>query len=485
MSSEPRKPNAEVFRTSENENGPFPNFGKSTPAFSEPRKTGNNRFRTSETEKEEGSDRRKRPHTHVVGVGGVGMNAVAQLLARDGFRVTGSDRFLDQGTRLPVLEGLERLGVELTPQDGSALTAETRRLVLSTAVEPDNPERVAAASLGIPEAHRAEILAGFASRGPLAAVAGTSGKTTCAGWLGWTLAACGLDPNLVNGGGVSGWGAAGLPGNVRRGPDAHWWVVEVDESDRSLLRFHPRIALINTITADHHPLEETVELFRAFARQVEETVVCGPGVRDLLRGDPGIRARLVDAGAPEESPLPGAHNRRNAASVKAMALACGADPAKVDAVLGEFPGVERRMERCSPRGAAAVYDDYAHNPEKIAAALRAARPARGRLFAVWRPHGFAPLRQNLEATADAFAANLRAEDEAWILPVFYAGGSAPRGVDAPDLVAAIRKRGATAKALDDYPETVPLRPEDALLVMGARDPALPVFARKIGQMNHE
>lgn len=425
--------------------------------------------------------RGKRAHVHVAGVGGVGMNAVAQLLVRDGYRVTGSDRFLDGGTRLPVLEGLARLGVELTPQDGSALRAETHRLVVSTAVEPENPDRVAAAALGIPEVHRAEALAAFARRGPLAAVAGTSGKTTCAGWLGWTLEACGLNPNVVNGGGVRGWAADGLPGNVRWTGGGNWWVVEVDESDRSLLRFSPRVALINTISADHHSLEETVALFRRFAGRVEDTVVCGPGVRAHLQGAPGIRARLVDAGPPVDSPLPGAHNRRNAAAVRALARACGAEAAAVDAVLGKFPGVERRLERCSPAGGPAVYDDYAHNPEKIAAAIEAVRPGgEGRLFALWRPHGFAPLRENFAAYVEAFATSLRAGDEAWILPVFYAGGTAPRGVEGAELARALRERGVKASALPGYPEEVPLREKEVLLVMGARDPELPAFARRMG-----
>ncbi len=426
------------------------------------------------------SDFRKGDHVHVSGVGGVGMNAVAQLLVSAGCRVTGSDRFLDQGTRLPVLEVLERAGVELVPQDGSALTAATRALVISTAVEADNPERVSAKTLAIREWHRAEVLAALAGPGPVVAIAGTSGKTTCTGWLAWVLTACGKQPNMVNGAAVPAWRTEGQPGNVRLTHPDHPWVIEVDESDRSLLRFHPKVALINTLTEDHHSMAETVELFRTFAGQVSDCVVCGIGVRDLL-GD--VPVSLEDAGEELEVPLPGRHNGRNAAAVLKLAVACGCDPEEALLAIRTYPGVERRLERKTIPGAGLqVFDDYAHNPEKIAAALEAVQPANGKLVALWRPHGFAPLQHNFEAFADAFAQVLRSEDEAWILPVFYAGGTAPTGGKGhADLVEAIRARGAYAAALESYPSRIDLSPEDVLLVMGARDPELPVFAERVAK----
>jgi len=404
------------------------------------------------------------------------MNAVAQLLAGASIRVTGSDRFWDQGVKLPVFDALRDLGVELFPQDGSALTAQTEALVLSTAVEAENPERRRAAELGVPEQHRSEVLAAFTRRGRLAAVAGTSGKTTCTGWLGAVLEAGGLNPNVVNGGGILNWKTPACPGNVRRGAPEGWWVVEVDESDKSLLRFDPEVALITTITADHFGFEETVALFRDFARRVKRRIVCGPGVMACLQGAPGITAELVEAGGPLPVSLPGEHNARNAAGVLAMAEACGLSVEAALKGLAAFRGVERRLEQTGP----GVYDDYAHNPEKIAAAMRAVRPEKGRLIALWRPHGFAPLRQNFDALAAAFADNLREGDEAWILPVFYAGGTAPKGLEGADLARAVCGLGARGVALPDYPESVELGGEDVLLVMGARDPELPRFAARAG-----
>jgi UDP-N-acetylmuramate--alanine ligase len=265
-----------------------------------------------------------------------------------------------------------------------------------------------------------------------------------------------------------------LPGNV--------WVAEVDESDKSLLQFDPRWALITTITADHWPLEETRELFRVFAARVSDTIVCGPGVIEQLKGDPRVRARLLEVCEGVEVSLPGEHNRINAACVLKMAEVCGADPLAARMALQSFRGIERRLELCSGAGIGPrVYDDYAHNPEKLAAAMCAVRPQKGKLIALWRPHGFTPLRQNFEALADAFAGALRPGDEAWILPVFYAGGSASKGIEGADLAKAICARGGKGVALETYPQKVDLDAEDVLLVMGARDPELPRFAARIGR----
>jgi UDP-N-acetylmuramate--alanine ligase len=417
-------------------------------------------------------------HVHISGVGGVGMNAIAQLLAADGCRVTGSDRFLDQGTHLPLFEALEARGVTLVPQDGAVLTADTAALVISTAVEADNPERLRARELGIPERHRAEMLADFAHRGPQIAIAGTSGKTTCTGWLGVVLESGGLNPNVINGGGILNWKTPDTPGNVRLGQPDSPWVVEVDESDKSLLRFHPGIALITSITADHHSLADTIALFRQFALQVKHHLVCGPGVREHLQDLSGLTATLHDTGEPLPSHLPGHHNQLNAAAVARLGELAGLPDAREH--LTAFRGVERRLERLTPPGSGPqVYDDYAHNPEKIAAAIRALQKPGRRLTVLWRPHGFAPLRQNFDALADAFANTLRPEDQAWILPVFYAGGQAPKGIEGEDLARAIQKRGANAKALPDYPASLTLTPGQTLLVMGARDPQLPAFAQKV------
>ena len=143
---------------------------------------------------------RKGARVHIAGVAGVGMNPLAQALAACGCTVSGSDRFLDQGSELPVLRQLRAAGIALLPQDGSGVTADTALLAVSTAIEPANPDIAAAQRLGIPVAHRSEVLAALTRRGRCIGVAGTSGKTTTTGMTGWILDHAGLRPNVVNGG---------------------------------------------------------------------------------------------------------------------------------------------------------------------------------------------------------------------------------------------------------------------------------------------
>ncbi len=417
------------------------------------------------------------PHVHVSGCGGVGMNAVAQLCLAAGWRVSGSDRFYDQGRMLPVLKQLQDKGLELKPQDGSALEADSKALIISTAVEADNPERLRAAELGVEEWHRSKALAHFAVSDQLLGIAGTSGKTTCCGMLGWVLAEGGLNPWVVNGGGVLGWKNKQEPGNVRLGGEGAPWVLELDESDKSLLRFHPARAMISSITEDHFPMEETLQLFRDFAASVRHSIICGPGVKEQLAGDARITAQLIAVEEGLDSPLPGEHNRMNAATVAALARDCGMQEEAILRALARFPGIERRLEYHGGK----VWDDYAHNPEKIAAVLKAMKTAEDPLIALWRPHGFAALQQNFAAFVDCFCEGLAEGDEAWILPVFYAGGTAPReGLGSAELVHALQQRGCRARLIEDYPQELSLPAETRLLVMGARDPELPRFAARAG-----
>ena len=221
-------------------------------------------------------------HFHVVGIAGVGMSALAQALLNAGHAVSGSDRFLDQGRdNLGVLETLRRAGARLLPQDGSGVTARTTAVVVSSAIEADNPDLAAAHRLGVPVRHRAELLAELVAGHRLLAIAGTAGKTTTTALVGHLLAELGADPSVVNGGVVLGWQRPDALGSARRGR-TDLWVLETDESDRSLLRFAPDWAIITNISKDHFELPEVVALFRLFAAQVKTGIVCGPGVADLL-----------------------------------------------------------------------------------------------------------------------------------------------------------------------------------------------------------
>ncbi|HBA83163.1 MAG TPA: hypothetical protein DCZ95_03620 [Verrucomicrobia bacterium] len=439
-------------------------------------------------------------HYHLAGVAGVGMSALAQALVDEGHRVTGSDRFWDQGERLEIFDQLTAGGVQLVPQDGSSLTAQTTGLVFSTAIEQDNPEIEAARRLGVPLLHRARMLAGLTAGKRCIAIAGTCGKTTVTGMVGWIFECLGEDPHVVNGGAVLNWRSASRVGNVRSG-SSNLWIVEVDESDRSLLNFSPDWAILTNISKDHFELEEVEDLFRKFAVQVRQGIVCGEGVPGILRNkqagafpelyesaiEPVLHGegyRFAFKGMDFDVPLAGEHNARNAAAAVLLCDRMGKDLTVVREALKSFKGIQRRLEKVGVGRGVTVLDDYAHNPAKIKAAWSAVRPFSKGVHGVWRPHGFGPLASMMEELTDAFADVCRPGDELAVLPVFYAGGTAHRAVSSQDLATRLVGRGVSARVVDDY-ETLEeelaakAAPGDVVLCMGARDPRLPLFARRL------
>ena len=424
---------------------------------------------------------------HVSGVGGVGMSALAQALLDQGAAVTGSDRLLDSGDLTDTLACLQRQGVRLCPQDGSGVTPQTARLVVSSAIEADNPEVVRALALGVPAVHRAAELARLVGGRRLIAVTGTCGKSTVTAMLGCLLEGAGFDPLVVNGAAVAGWVAGGARvASVRKGR-GEWAVVEADESDKSLMVFSPEHAIITNASADHFGLGETLSLFASFRARVPGVVIDGqqePGGPEAVRLE-GWGGSFTFEGVAYAVPLPGVHNVHNAWHAVRMARALGAAPATLAAALRGFGGVERRLQRVGVCGGAAVVDDYAHNPEKLAAAwttLAAAFPAG--VCAVWRPHGYAPLRKMLEGLVEVFARVCRPVDTLLLLPVYDAGGTADRSITSDVLASQVREKGVTVMPLKSVEEAeAQMRaravPGGALVTFGARDPGLPRLAARL------
>ncbi len=423
---------------------------------------------------------------HLVGVAGTGMSALAEALLDAGARVSGSDRFLDGGEELPALAALRAQGVALFPQDGSgAATGRTEAVVASTAVEADNPDLVAARRAGIPVLRRAETLARVLAGRRLVAVAGTCGKSTTTAILGHVLERAGLSPTVVNGAPCPAWTRGGArTGAVLRGTGA-LCVAEVDESDKSLLAFSPAAAIVLNASADHFPLGETNALFDEFLSRVAPG---GPVVDARREPPPGAvegdwSVSFVFDGLRLRLPCPGLHNAADAAAACRMALALGVPRETLAPALATFPGIARRMQLVGRRpGGPRVVDDYAHNTEKLRSSLVALRERSARLFATWRPHGYAPLRKMRADLADMFAETLRPRDRLFLLPVFDAGGTADRSVSSADLAADLAARGLHA-ALPATPEDAAAAilaeagPDDIAAVFGARDPALPRLAR--------
>ncbi len=236
-----------------------------------------------------------RMRAHLIGIGGVGMSALAQALLDHGFAVGGSDRLLNDPNTIPppVFSVLRAAGVALHPQDGSGIATGLDIVIASSAVESGNPDLVAAHRLGIPVISRAAMLARLVEGRPLIAVAGTAGKTTVTGMIGWILEQTGRDPAVVNGGELVAWSRPNRVGGVRHG-SGEWTVIETDESDRSLLLFHPAWAVITNISKDHYELDELERVFRAFAAQTAEGIVTDAAVAAHL-GEAGRRARLLIA----------------------------------------------------------------------------------------------------------------------------------------------------------------------------------------------
>ena len=415
---------------------------------------------------------------HLIGIGGAGMSALATALVRLGDTVTGADRTL--GT--PNVRRLESLGVRVFPDDGSGVDGETDEVIVSTAIEATNAGLRKAKSLGIPVTHRAAALARALADRRLVAVAGTCGKSTVTAMLGHVLAECGLDPICVNGANVPGW-----EGAVRFGRGVYA-VAEVDESDRSLVAFRPYAAIVTNASADHYSKAEMDEVFDAFVRGCP-----GP----VIDGRSGGNADCGAAGATDgwETPMPGRHNRQNAALAARMALALGCDAGDIRRALRSFRGVERRLQRIAPPdgrrsgpAAPAVFDDYAHNPEKLRAmwtTLAEAFPQG--VCAVWRPHGYAPLRKMMDALAAMFIETVRPQDALLLLPVYDAGGTADRSVSAGELVAKVAAAGRPCFAVagpDAAWDWCAARRDrfGVFVTCGARDPGLPALAKRLSEM---
>jgi len=436
-------------------------------------------------------------HCHLVGIAGVGMSALAELLVALGYRVSGSDRHLDRGGHTAALGKLCAMGVTLCPQDGAGVISDAVTVIVSTAIEPDNADLVAARRRGCRVLHRAAMLGALARGKRCLAVTGTSGKTTVTGMIAWVLETVGADPTVVNGGVLLNWAEGPRLGCARAG-SSDLWIVEADESDRSLLHFHPHWAVITNISKDHFELDEVKGLFAAFARQTVDAVICGPGVRDAIRR--GVETqRLVEhpfapggagfdfEGVAFETALPGCHNRENAFVAAAACRELGVAPAAAAAALKSFRGIQRRLEEVGCANGIRVIDDYAHNPDKLGAAWAAVASGAKRVLGVWRPHGYRPLAVMHDELAHVLSRACRRQDRLYLLPVFYAGGTVSPTVSVEDLVHALQARGVNAERAGDYSTLASTlartaRPGDAILSMGARDPELPRFARKVFDM---
>ncbi len=421
---------------------------------------------------------------HLIGIGGVGMSALAELFVTLGYKVTGSERFLDSGKRLPVLVALESQGVTLFAQTGEGVDpATTGAIVASTAIEPTNPDIVAANQFGIPILHRSEALAQCLENHKLIAIAGTCGKSTTTAMVGHILAEAGLSPLVVNGAPVVNWRSQTRTGAVYSGT-GEYAVAEVDESDKSLMNFHPALAVITNCSADHFCLLETNELFDAFAKQVSGDLIDGrrESIPEMEEGEWSVEFTYKNLKF--ILPLPGKHNGENAYWAVRVAEQLGVPLEAAAAALKTFGGVARRLELVGTKNGARIIDEYAHNTEKLRASIMTMQARAKRVLVLWRPHGYAPLKKMFSALEEMFAETLRPSDALYLLPVFDAGGTTSRTIQSDELAAALKQHGVNVEYVLTHEEAFnKISPQLAqgvyVGVFGARDPELTETANRL------
>jgi UDP-N-acetylmuramate--alanine ligase len=411
---------------------------------------------------------------HFVGIGGIGMSGIAEVMHNLGYQVQGSD--IAEGY---VIEGLRKRGIKVMIGHAAENVSGVAVVVTSTAVKRGNPEVEAALEQRVPLVRRAEMLAELMRLKSTVAVAGTHGKTTTTSMIAAMLDAGGIDPTVINGGIINSYGS-----NARLG-DSEWMVVEADESDGSFLRLDGTIAVVTNIDPEH--LDHYGSFDKAKASYVEfienvpfygvailcldhpEVQAIIPRIRDRrimtygfsgqadIRGDdvtpfPGgnrfnvsIRSRDGSSRVIEgvELPMPGRHNVQNALAAIAVGLEMGMDDAAIKTGFAKFGGVKRRFTKVGEVDGTTIIDDYGHHPVEIRAVLAAAREGtKGRVIAVCQPHRYSRLGNLM----DEFASCFNDADMVYVTPVYAAGETPVEGVDAATLVANLKRRGHHAAA---------------------------------------
>ncbi|MBY8825978.1 UDP-N-acetylmuramate--L-alanine ligase [Sphingomonas colocasiae] len=444
---------------------------------------------------------------HFIGIGGIGMSGIAEVMHNMGYSVQGSDM-----AESYVIEGLRSRGIKVMIGQQAENVEGAAVVVTSTAIKRGNPEVERAYELRIPVVRRAEMLAELMRLKSTVAVAGTHGKTTTTSMIAAVLDAGGIDPTVINGGIINSYGS-----NARLGA-SEWMVVEADESDGSFLRLDGTIAVVTNIDPEHLDHYGSFDAVKsAFIEFVENVPFYGaallcldhpevqailPRIRDRrvvtygfsaqadVRGElvtpvPGgnrfdvvIRNRDGSLRRIEgvELPMPGRHNVQNALAAIGVGLEMGIDDATIQQGFARFGGVKRRFTKVGEvaldGGSVTVIDDYGHHPVEIRAVLAAAREGvKGRVIAVVQPHRYSRLGNLMDEFQQAF----NDADIVYVTPVYAAGEAPVEGVDSAALVAGLRQRGhraaneiASAQALADA-LAKDIQPGDMVVCLGAGD----------------
>lgn len=441
-----------------------------------------------------------------IGVAGVGMSAIAQYLAGVNKKVSGSDRYFKEGEFNDIKEKLEDAGISCFLQNGDGITSETDLVVVSTAIEDSVYEVQKAKELNIQIIKRSALLALIAKSKRTIAIGGTSGKSTTSAMLFNILEYAGLQPSIISGAGLVSIMKENKIGNAKVG-NGEWLVIEADESDGSIVQYHPEIGLLLNVDKDHQEIDELMTIFDIFknnskkfivnqsnrlAKQLSQNITQDFAVDENSEAgyiaydfkQDGFNIKYTILNKPFSINTIGKHNMENALAAIAVANQIGVNLETCAAALKNYEGIYRRTQVLGNKHGIWVIDDYAHNPVKCAAAIKACQPVADKVVAWFQPHGYGPTRFLKADFVNEISAALRAQDEIWMSEIYYAGGTAVKDISANDLISDIKALGKQAFFVEDrsrFLETVRphLSENSVLLLMGARDPGLEAFSKSV------
>lgn len=432
-------------------------------------------------------------------VAGSGMSALAQVLKAQGYDVYGSDRSFDQGREEHIKQALSDVGIRIFPQDGSMFDNDLAVLYTSTAVEDTIPDVKRAHELGVPVKRRSDLLAEvFSQYAKGVAVGGTSGKSTLTAMAGYVLDKLGYKPVVVNGAGMQNYQKQkGLSNVILNNGDI--CVIEADESDGSIEKYTPYIAVVNNISLDHKSLEELEQLFGDFVARATFGAVLNydcPHCRKIISRSTNVKTFSIQdekadfyayditslpygtsykfQGQNYILPLIGKFNVANAMAAVAVCSLLGVDPHQACKTLSDFAGAKRRLEVLGQTNGITVIDDFAHNPDKVAASISALKSYDGRLLIMFQPHGFAPMRLMGRQIMDSFAHYMDTDDILMMSEIYFSGGTVNRDISSQDLtdyLCAQGKKGLFFNQRNDLENELLKMAQkgDRIVLMGARD----------------
>lgn len=443
-----------------------------------------------------------------IGVAGVGMSAIAQYLKGIGKDVSGSDRYFHPEEYNKTKEQLEKEGIKCFLQDGSGITENTDLIVVSSAIEDTVFEVQKAKELGIQIIKRSELLSIIAKSKKTIAVAGTSGKSTTSAMLYQILLDSNFEPSIISGAGLTSIIKKGKIGNAAVG-NGDWLIIEADESDGSVIQYEPEIGLLLNIDKDHQEIDELIDLFTIFKNNTKSLFIvnqsnalakalsvnyknnfgfenkeAGYFAENFQQKGLSLTFEVLDQKFQMNSL--GQHSVENATAAIAVANQIGIDVQTCAASLLNYEGIYRRHQILGQKHGVWVIDDYAHNPAKCAASIKACQPLAEKVIAWFQPHGYKPTRFLKDDFIEEIANALRPQDEIWMSEIFYAGGTAVKDISANDLIEGIKAKGKSAFFIEDRNDLLEaLKPElnsgTVLLLMGARDPGLEEFCKNLYQ----